>query len=148
MNLRTVCLALAASPESVFNFVADIENLPRWAPSLCERLFLARGRWAALSPLGEVQVDLEASAGTGVVDLRFAAPGERSALLPLRVIALGPRASLLQVTFVPAPEWPEGVLQCDADTLLADLEGLVRRFGGGEVCTAAPAPQLAELGLN
>jgi hypothetical protein len=148
MNVRTLSVLLAASRESVFNFLADIENLPRWAPSLCERLYLSRGRWTALSPLGEVALDLESSHLTGVIDLRFDL-GDRRALLPLRALAIGPERTLLSLTFVPAPEWPGGILQCDADALSADLGGLIHRFGGGEICAPEPAvPALAELGLN
>ncbi|HVU17184.1 MAG TPA: hypothetical protein VHD32_09665 [Candidatus Didemnitutus sp.] len=148
MNVRTLSVSLSASRERVFNFLADIENFPRWAPSLCERLYLSRGRWMILSSLGDATIDLEASNLTGVIDLRFDL-GDRRALLPLRVVALGPETSLLMLTFVPAPEWPAGILQCDADTLARDAGALIRRFGGGEICAPEPAVMaLAELGLN
>ena len=148
MNVRTVSVIVSAPRDTVFNFLADLENLPRWAPSLCERLYLTRGRWMALSPQGEVHIDLEANNGTGVIDLRAGAAPDRMPLLPLRVIPLALRSTLVSVTFVPAPEWPAGIMQCDADALICELQGLLRRFGGGELCAADPVPQLAELGMN
>ncbi|HEY4301107.1 MAG TPA: hypothetical protein VGM73_09555 [Candidatus Didemnitutus sp.] len=148
MNVRTLSVLLAASRESVFNFLADIENLPRWAPSLCERLYLSRGRWTALSPLGDVALDLEASPLTGVIDLHFDL-GDHRSVLPLRALPLGAERTLLSISFMPAPEWPAAILRCDADALAADIGGLIRRFGGGEICApAAAVPALAELGLN
>jgi hypothetical protein len=148
MNVRTVSVIVCATRDTVFNFLADIENLPRWAPCLCERLYLSRGRWMALSPRGEQPLDLEANNGTGVIDLRGGPSTDRMALLPMRVIPLSARNTLVTVTFVPAPEWPAGIMQCDADALTADLEGLLRRFGGGEICAAESVAQFAELGMN
>jgi hypothetical protein len=148
MNVRSFSVIVSAPRDTVFNFLADIENLPRWAPSLCERLYLTRGRWMALSGRGELNIDLEANNGTGVVDLRAGSSPDRMALLPMRVVPLSARSALVTLTFVAAPEWPAGILQCDADALAADLEGLLRRFGGGELCSGAPLPQLAELGMN
>ena len=148
MNIRTVSVIVSAPRDTVFNFLADIENLPRWAPSLCERLYLSRGRWMALSPQGELHVDLEANNGTGVIDLRAGGASDRMPLLPIRVVPLSLGSALATFTFVPAPEWPAGIMQCDADALAADLHALLRRFGGGELCAADPLPQLAELGLN
>jgi hypothetical protein len=148
MNVRTLSVIVSAPRDTVFNFLADIENLPRWTPSLCERLFLARGRWMALSRQGEMHLDLEANNGTGVIDLRAGLASDRMALLPIRVLPLSARSTLVTFTFVAAPEWPAGIMQCDADALVGELEALLRRFGGGEVCVPEIVPQFAELGVN
>jgi hypothetical protein len=148
MNIRTLSAIVCAPRDTVFNFLADIENLPRWAPSLCERLYLAHGRWMALSPQGEQQLDLEANNGAGVIDLRAGPSPGQMALLPMRVVPQTKASSLISITFVQAPEWPAGIMQCDAGTLSRELLGLVRRFGGGELCAAEPVAQLAELGVN
>ena len=68
MNIRTIAVTVAAPRDTVFNFLADIENLPQWAGAWCERLALERGRWWALTAEGELVVDMETSAGTGVID--------------------------------------------------------------------------------
>lgn len=148
MNIRTLAVTVAAPRDTVFNFLADIENLPRWAGGFCERLYLERGRWKALTSQGELDCDLEASAGTGVIDLRFGPSIDRLAVLPLRVLALGSRSTLVTVAFVEPPEWPAGLAQRDGAEMLAELEGLVRRFGGGELHLPEPALALAEPGRN
>jgi hypothetical protein len=148
MNIRTLAVTVCAPRDTVFNFLADLENLPRWAPGFCERLYLERGRWKALTSQGELCCDLEASAGTGVIDLRLGPSSDRLAVLPLRVLALGARRTLVTVAFVEAPDWPAGLAQRDGGELLGELEGLARRFGGGEVHLPEPAWQLAEVGRN
>jgi len=146
MSIRTLAIAVSAPRDTVFNFLADIENLPRWAPEFCERLYLERGRWKALTSQGELFLDLEAGAATGIVDLRFGPSPERLDLLPLRVVALSPRRTLVTLAFIAAPDWPDGLAVRNPAEVETELQGLVRRFGGGEVYS--PDAGLLVLGRN
>jgi hypothetical protein len=136
MTIRTVHLTLAAPREPVFNFLADIENLPLWAGEFCARLELRQGRWWACTAAGEMVVDLESSASTGVIDLRAGPAPDRLGLRPIRVLAL------------PAPGMSAEQAERQYRSLLADLRGLRLRFGGGELPGLEPEPLLAEPGLN
>lgn len=78
-------LTVAAAPKRVFNELADIENLPRWAGGFCERVYLAHGRWAALTSLGELFLTLETHERAGKITL-WAGWSERELhALPLRI---------------------------------------------------------------
>ena len=150
MNIRTIALTLSASRDDVFNFLADIENLPKWAGGYYERLTLERGRWWALTAEGDQVVDLETSAGTGVIDLRSGPLPERMTLMPIRVVVLSPRRTLVSVTVIETPDQAAPAFARRYVIWRTAVEGLLRRFGNGELPTAEvePAPQLAELGLN
>jgi hypothetical protein len=148
MIIRTLDLALSAPRDNVFNFLADIENLPKWAGAYYERLTLERGRWCALTAEGDQVVDLETSAGTGVIDLRSGPRPEHMTLTPIRVVALTPRRTLVSLTVVETPDRPVEAFERRYGIWRTAGEGLLRRFGGGELHPAAAAPQLAELGLN
>jgi uncharacterized protein YndB with AHSA1/START domain len=65
----TAILTLAAPRARVFAELADIENLPRWAGGLFERVEVVRGRWAALSSLGELFLALDANEQNGEIVL-------------------------------------------------------------------------------
>lgn len=65
----TAHLTLAAPRDRVFAELADIENLPRWAGNFCEQVYVRRGRWAALTSLGELFLSLDANEATGEVTL-------------------------------------------------------------------------------
>jgi hypothetical protein len=69
MSLHPFTLTVAASPAAVFHHLADIEQVPRWAPEFCESLMLARGRWLGFTSLGDLYLELAADARTGVIDL-------------------------------------------------------------------------------
>lgn len=144
MNIHPLTVTVSAPREVVFNFLADIENLPKWAGAWCERLALQRGRWWALTTEGEQVMDMETSAGTGVIDLRAGVSPERFRLLPIRVVALSPRRTLISFLVIEGADESDTAFTRRCDRLQAAADGLLQRFGGGEV---HPAP-LAELGLN
>jgi hypothetical protein len=67
--------------------LADIEALPRWAGEFCGGIGLVRGRWVALTALGELEVELEAHEATGEITLRFGADARVAHTAALRVAA-------------------------------------------------------------
>lgn len=145
MHIHPLTVTVAAPRDTVFNFLADIENLPKWAGAWCERLALQRGRWWALTSEGEQVMDMETSAGTGVIDLRTGVSPERFRLLPIRVVALSTRRTLISFLLIEGPDETDDAFARRRDHLQTAVEGLLKRFGGGEVHSA---PQFAELGLN
>jgi uncharacterized protein YndB with AHSA1/START domain len=148
MQIRTIAVTLAAPRDTVFNFLADIENVPKWAGGWCERLALERGRWWAFTADGEQLVDLESSAGTGVIDLRAGPWPDRMTPTPIRVLALSRRRTLLSVTVIEAPDQTPEAYERRYRLLLTAAGGLLRRFGGGELHPPSATPELAQLGLN
>lgn len=148
MIVRTVSLSVSAPRDLVFNFLADIENLPRWAGDYCERLTLHRGRWTALTLEGELVVAIETNAGTGVVDLHAGPTADRLTPFPIRVLSLSTRRTLVSLTLIEAPDQTLETFERRYQAVLLAARGLLRRFGGGELHHAEPTPQLLELGVN
>ena len=148
MNIRTIAVTVAAPRDTVFNFLADIENLPKWAGAWCERIALERGRWWALTAEGELVVDMETSAGTGVIDLRAGPSPERLTPLLIRVVALSPRRTLVSLIVIESPAQPEADYTRRHDRWLAAARNLLQRFSGGELHVAEPAAEFLALGLN
>lgn len=83
---RTLVVTVLAPPETIFNTLADIENLPRWASGFCERVFLGRGRWMAFTSLGELFLELEADASAGEIVLHTGWEADRLQALRLRIL--------------------------------------------------------------
>ena len=145
MNIHPLTITVSAPREAVLNFLADIDNLPKWTAGWCERLMLQRGRWWAFTAEGEQVVDMETSAGTGVIDLRAGPSPDRFRHTPIRVVALSTRRTLVSVILIEGPDETDEHFARRRELLQAAADGLVKRFGGGEVHTP---PALAELGLN
>ena len=148
MNILTLTVTVSAPREIVFNFLADIENLPKWSGGYCEGITLQRGRWWAFTADGEQVMDIESSAGTGVIDLRAGPMPERMTLTPIRVVALSMRHTLITFVLIEAPDSGPGVFERRCQRWREAVKGLLRRFGGGELHSPDTTPQLMELGLN
>jgi hypothetical protein len=148
MNIRTIAVTVSAPRDTVFSFLADIENLPKWAGVWCEQLALQRGRWWALTAEGEQVLDLETSAGTGVIDLRAGPAPEQMTLVPIRVLALSSRRTLVSFLVIESPDQSAEAYGLRHERWLTAARGLIRRFSGGELHVAEPAAEFLALGLN
>jgi hypothetical protein len=148
MNIRTLAVTVSAPRDTVFHFLADIENLPRWAGAWCERLALERGRWWALTAEGEQVVDMETSAGTGVIDLRAGPSPERMTPLPIRLVALSPGRTLVSLIVVGSSDQPAAAFDLRHERWCTAARGLIRRYGGGELHVEEPVAEFLALGLN
>lgn len=148
MHVRTVSLTVCAPRDTVFNFLADIENLPKWATDSCERVGLRRGGWWALTSQGELMVATEADPVTGVIDLLAGSSPDHMNLLPIRVLALSGRATLVSFTLIQPQEMTAEGYEQRYRALLAEGRGLLRRFGGGELHVIANEADLAAHGAN
>lgn len=85
-DMTTLAVRVAAPRWVVFNFLADVENVPRWAEEFCERLDVSHGRWLALTAAGELFVELQADERSGVVDVQFGESELVYAQVSLRVL--------------------------------------------------------------
>ncbi|HWA86131.1 MAG TPA: VOC family protein [Opitutus sp.] len=132
MNNRSITVTLSADRDSVFAFLARLENLPVWARAYCRELRREEGGWRALTPAGERHLALLADERTGVIDLLVGAQPDEMNLVPLRVVRR-PRGSAVMGTLFRAPgEADDEFERCHA-ALLGDLRGLIGRFGRGRV---------------
>jgi hypothetical protein len=148
MNIVTLTITVSAPRKAVFNFLADIENLPKWSGGYCEDINLKRGRWWAFTADGEQVVEIESSAGLGVIDLRVGPKPELMTLTPIRVVALSTRSTLISFILIEAPDHSPEIFERRCQLWREAVKGLLPRFGGGELHLPDAAPQLLELGLN
>ena len=148
MHIRTVSVLLSASRDVVFNFMANVENLPKWATEFCDRIELRRNGWLAYTSQGEMMVESDADDRTGVIDLRIGPSAETLGLLPVRVLHLAPARTLLSFTFIQQPGLPDENYEKQYQSLLVEMRGLIGRFGGGELHAPADALQFGAMGLN
>jgi hypothetical protein len=148
MPFRTVSLTLNSAREEVYNFLANIENVPHWSPRTCESLRILRGRWYALTNRGELVMHLEADDSSGTIELLAGPVPGNLTPLPIRVTALGPNTTLVQMTFIQAAEQSDERYEQECTARLLDLHDLCRRFDGGTVFATPASALLGGPGLN
>ena len=69
MRSETVTTVLPAPREEVFAYMADIENLPRWATEFARELRCVDGEYRVVNNLGEFHFEIRADPSSGVIDM-------------------------------------------------------------------------------
>jgi hypothetical protein len=126
MQTRTITLTVATPGDTVFNFLADIENLPRWSGGFCEWIELHREGWWAYTALGELEVASKVDDIAGTIDLRFAHAAGWKLVLPVRVRTDGEGGALVRFTCAQ----PAGLSDEAFERLIEDLLHGLRDFTG------------------
>ena len=128
MEARTVNAVLDAPKDQVFEFLAKIENLPKWATEFARELKYENGRAKVVNGLGEFFFSIEADPHTGVIDM-YAGPAEdQLALFPTRVVELAGGRSAYSFTMYRSPEMPRELFESQYQSLLREFENIEREF--------------------
>jgi len=130
VNARTAIVVLPAPSEEVFDYLADVRNLPEWANEFARELKLVDGRHKVVNGLGEVFFEIRADEETGVIDMYAGPSDEELALFPSRVVALGQGRSAFVVTMFQPSGQPDELFEAQHASLLRELENVERRFSG------------------
>jgi hypothetical protein len=125
----TVTTVLDAPRDEVFAYLADIENLPRWATEFARELKHGGDGYRVVNGLGEFCFDIDADRTTGVIDM-FAGPDrEHMALFPTRAVELPDGRTAYSFTMFQGPEMTD-------DLFAAQHESLRREFANIEAAFA------------
>ena len=148
MPFRTVSLILSTPSREVFNFLANIENLPCWAVRTCESLRILRGRWYALTCRGQEVVHLEADDQSRAIDVLAGPVPNQMTPLSIRVTPLSLTRTLVRMTCIRPPEQSAERYEQEYQWHLEELAELGRRFGDGELFAYTAGTLSTGQGLN
>jgi len=128
MRSATVTKVLDASRQTVFDYMADIENLPQWATEFAREMRREGDDYKVVNGLGEFFFRIESEPETGVIDM-FAGPTKDAmAVFPTRAVSLPDGRTAYSFTMFQGPEMPEELLDAQRASLereLVNLEGLL-----------------------
>ena len=130
MTSRTVTAVLPAPKDDVFAYLAEIENLPRWATEFARELKVVQGRYKVVNGLGEFFFRLEADEGTGVIDMLAGPSEDELALFPTRVVELPGGRSAFTFTMFQGPGMSDELFESQYASLLREFDNIEREFSG------------------
>lgn len=128
MESRTVTVVLDTPAERVFSYLAEIENLPRWATEFARELKVVDGRHKIVNGLGEFFFELRADERSGVIDMLAGPAPDQLALFPARVVGLGAGRSAFTFTMFRWPGQAEELFDSQYRSLLRELDNIEREF--------------------
>lgn len=99
MRADTKTISIEAAPHKVVQFLADLQNLPRWAVGFAKAVRREGDRWYVKTAAGEVGVRVSADPRSGIVDFWISpAPGVE-ALAASRAIPRGRKTEYIFTQF-------------------------------------------------
>jgi hypothetical protein len=130
MRNATVTTVLDAPSEAVFEYMADIENLPRWATEFARELKHEGQDYKVVNGLGEFYFELRADPTTGVIDM-FAGPTkDQMAVFPTRAVALPDGRTAYSFTMFQAPDMPDELFEAQHRSLQREFANIERALSG------------------
>jgi hypothetical protein len=128
MRNETVTTVLPAPADDVFDYLADIENLPKWATEFARRLERDGDDYKVVNGLGQFFFEIRADADTGVIDMYAGPEKDQMALFPTRVVALPDGRSAYSFTMFQAPGMPDELFERQYASLRREFVQIERRF--------------------
>jgi hypothetical protein len=123
-----VTTVLHAPSDRVFAYLADIENLPLWATEFARELKVVNGRHKVVNGLGEFFFEIQADAGTGVIDMLAGPEVDQLALFPTRVVPLGHDQTAFTFTMFQWPGQPDELFESQYASLQREFGNIEREF--------------------
>ncbi|ANY07009.1 polyketide cyclase [Pseudonocardia sp. HH130630-07] len=121
---RHVGVVVAVPPGTVYAWVRDPRNLPRWAAGVGDRIEERDGRWLVPGgPLGEIEIRFVPENAWGVLDHEVVLPSGEVAYNPLRVVP-HPLGAEIVFSVRRAPAATDAEFERDVAAVVADLERL------------------------
>lgn len=136
MNHVTEIIWLNLPKDVVFDFLADVSNLPLWATEYCSGVSHVDGRYIAETSFGPMITRHDADRATGVIDMCSGPDENDMALFPARVIAMPDGRIIVSFTFFQPPDLPDEIFARQHASLkleLAQLESVIRHRDGTPV---------------
>jgi hypothetical protein len=135
---RTVTAVLDAPKETVFAYLADVENLPEWATEFAHELRWEHGEAKVVNALGELVVRVVADARTGVIDMYAGPSVEELAFFPTRVVSLPGGRSAYSFTMFKARDMSDELFESQCESLRREFDNIRARFvAGSPSCRSA-----------
>jgi hypothetical protein len=130
MKSNTVSVPIALSPQRVYDFAVEPENLPRWAPAFCKSITYEQGEWVIRTPDGPATVRFAARNPFGVLDHDVKMASGQQFHSVMRVVPNGNGSEICFTLF----QWPgmsDEQYAEDARRVESDLRNLKRVLEGG-----------------
>ena len=124
MRNATVTTVLGAPRETVFGYIADIENLPRWANEFARELRRDGDDYKVVNNLGEFFFEIHADERTGVVDMYAGPDKEHMAVFPTRAVALPDGRTAFTFTMFQGPGMPDELFESQLASLRRELRNI------------------------
>ena len=99
MKSKTLTISINCKSAKVYEFVSNLENMPRWAKTFCRSIKKSDGEWVIETPQGLMGIRIAPRNDFGILDHAVApAPGVE-VFVPMRVVPNGDGSEVIFTLF-------------------------------------------------
>ena len=128
MRNATVTTVLDAPQSEVFDYMADIENLPRWATEFARELKRDDDGYRVVNGLGEFRFEIRADRPTGVIDMLAGPDRDFMTVFPTRAVALPDGRTAYTFTMFQTPGMPDELFDAQHASLRREFTNIEAAF--------------------
>ena len=128
MRNATVTAVLDAPEREVFDYMADIRNLPEWATEFARELRREGEDYKVRNGLGEFYFEVHADPSSGVIDMYAGPSKEAMVVFPTRTVSLPNGRTAFSFTMFQAPGMPDELFESQHESLKREFANIERRF--------------------
>jgi hypothetical protein len=128
MRNATVTAVLDAPQREVFEYIADIENLPEWATEFARELRREGDGYKVVNGLGEFHFAIQADPSSGVIDMYAGPSKDAMAVFPTRTVSLPDGRTAFSFTMFQGPDMPDELFASQHESLKREFVNIERRF--------------------
>jgi hypothetical protein len=99
LRSRTISISINRDPKTVYEFVSNLENLPRWASMAFRSIKQLNGEWIVETPQGSAKVSLTERNRFGVLDHYVKTSTGIEVFVPMRVVQNGEGSEVIFTLF-------------------------------------------------
>lgn len=108
MRADTRSISIQAAPEKVEEFLANPQNLPRWAVGFAKSIRSVNGKWLVTTAAGDMGIRIEADSSSGVIDY-FMSPASGVEMVARSRVVPNGSGSEYSFTQFQAPNMPDDI---------------------------------------
>ncbi len=123
MKSHTISISIKKDLKTVYEFISNLENLPRWASSTFPSIKEINGEWLIDTPQGQNKVKLAERNNFGILDHYVELPSGVEVYIPMRVVKNNDGSEVM-VTVFQTTEMTNEVYGKDLQTVNIDLNQL------------------------
>jgi hypothetical protein len=125
LKSTSLTVSINCDPRTVYEFVSNLENLPKWASKAFQSIKQDKGEWIAETPQGSAKVDLAQRNDFGVLDhyVSLSTFGVE-VYVPMRVVKNGINGSEVIFTLFYTSHMSEEKFAQDVKMVEQDLKNL------------------------
>jgi hypothetical protein len=125
---ETVTTIVSAPREKVFAYMAEVENLPKWATEFARELKREGDDYKVVNGLGEFYFQIRADATTGVIDMFAGQSKDQMAIFPTRAVSLPGGCTAYSFTMFQPQDMPDGLFESQYRSLQREFANIEAAF--------------------